>query len=444
MKRCFILIGIISLFVLAGCASKSAAPPQEMVAQPGDLRPAPGKALVCYYNHKVFLGKTSVALNGQSSEIPPDTYVVWEVVPGAHLLTFKNRGVFVEKVSAEITCGADQTCYFYMTGRDPDTHAIERADAAADAEAKIAQFRLANRFVDGALATADLQPPVTPTPAPTPVPTTVSSETAEPHPTPAPETKAAPVTPGDVEMPTGAPYALVIGISQYQHRDALPTAAADAQAVAAVLQQRYGFQVQTLLDQQATRAGILGALNAFRDTLQPDDTLLIYYAGRGVREPDAQTAYWLPVEAEQDNDTQWIITDSMTAHLNRLPARQVLLVVDSCYTGILPRTTQPDLSGAADRRRYLAENADNRCRVLITTGATAPILPEENADMSLLAEAFIHALTEVDAGPITAQEIFTRYVREAVAGSSDSLPVFGVVRNSGHQGGDFIFRRLAP
>ena len=34
------------------------------------------------------------------------------------------------------------------------------------------------------------------------------------------------------------------------------------------------------------------------------------------------------------------------------------------------------------------------------------------------------------------------YIKEAVAGSVDQIPEYNTIRNSGHKGGDFIFKRV--
>ncbi|MCP4138694.1 MAG: hypothetical protein GY755_00105 [Chloroflexi bacterium] len=39
----------------------------------------------------------------------------------------------------------------------------------------------------------------------------------------------------------------------------------------------------------------------------------------------------------------------------------------------------------------------------------------------------------------TAEELFYSYIKERVAGNSDQIPEYNIIRNSGHNGGDFIF-----
>ncbi len=92
----------------------------------------------------------------------------------------------------------------------------------------------------------------------------------------------------DVKLPEnefGRYHALVIGNNDYQHLRNLTTAVGDADAVAKLLEQKYGFQVTKLIN--ATRRDIAGALNRLRQTLTEKDNLLVYYAGHGVLDEEA-------------------------------------------------------------------------------------------------------------------------------------------------------------
>ncbi len=97
----------------------------------------------------------------------------------------------------------------------------------------------------------------------------------------------------DVKLPEiefGRYHALVIGNNDYEHLRNLTTAVGDAEAVARLLEEKYGFQVTKLIN--ATRRDIAGALNRHRQTLTERDNLLIYYAGHGVLDEEAGAGYW--------------------------------------------------------------------------------------------------------------------------------------------------------
>jgi uncharacterized caspase-like protein len=151
-------------------------------------------------------------------------------------------------------------------------------------------------------------------------------------------------------MQRGGYYALVIGIKNYQSLPKLETPLDDATAIAEVLRQRYGFEVNLLLD--ASRHQILSALADYRRKLQQNDNLLLYFAGHGQYDSAAGRRYWLPADAEPTDDANWIIADEITSNVRALAALHVLVVSDSCYSGTLTRSMGP-ANKPGDPTQYL-------------------------------------------------------------------------------------------
>ncbi|MCP4111971.1 MAG: caspase family protein, partial [Desulfobacteraceae bacterium] len=81
----------------------------------------------------------------------------------------------------------------------------------------------------------------------------------------------------------GAYHALIIGIDDYKDTKIpdLSSARKDAEAVAALLRNRYGFQTETLLDRQASKKAIFNALRSLATSTEENDSVLIYFAGHG-------------------------------------------------------------------------------------------------------------------------------------------------------------------
>jgi hypothetical protein len=53
----------------------------------------------------------------------------------------------------------------------------------------------------------------------------------------------------------------------------------------------------------------------------------------------------------------------------------------------------------------------------------------------------ITALNNTNENVFTAEELTTRYLKESVAGRTEQTPEYNIIRNSGHDGGDFIFKK---
>jgi TPR repeat protein len=239
----------------------------------------------------------------------------------------------------------------------------------------------------------------------------------------------------------GSYYALIIGINQY--RPPLPilkTAVDDARSLAKVLSEHYGFQVKLLLNENATRKNILDTLVHYRGSLQENDNLLIYYAGHGNSDPEANKAYWLPADAESDTTSNWIIADELTTDIRGLPARHVLIISDSCYSGDLTREANFDM-GANDEKAFLRKKMANKSRTLMSSGGDEPVADTGPGGHSAFAGALLKGLEHVDENTFTAERFFHEFVQQQVAGKYNQDPQYIYIHNSGHDNGDFVFIR---
>ena len=237
----------------------------------------------------------------------------------------------------------------------------------------------------------------------------------------------------------GKYYALVIGNNDYKYIQKLEIAKKDAIAVEKALREGYGFETRLLLD--ATRMGILNGINDLRKRLKEDDSLLIYYAGHGDFDQVADKAYWLPVDAERDNPTNWIMSDDITTNIKRMASKHILVVSDSCYSGTFVRSVTTDLSMKSDRESFIERMLEKTSRTLMSSGGNEPVLDSGGSGHSVFAEAFLKGLREKEEKTFTADELFYGVIRERVIGKAEQTPQYNNIRNSGHEGGDFVFMK---
>jgi Caspase domain/TIR domain len=140
-------------------------------------------------------------------------------------------------------------------------------------------------------------------------------------------------------------YALIVGIAGYQRVTRLPDAVRnDAQGVRDLLvDPRYcGYRpghVTLLLDGEATREAIIGALSQLAACAGPASSVLIYLSGHGGRVVSGAFAgeYLFPVDtvlaSEETLARTAISGDELTAALRAIPARKMLVVFDCCHAG---------------------------------------------------------------------------------------------------------------
>jgi uncharacterized caspase-like protein len=236
-------------------------------------------------------------------------------------------------------------------------------------------------------------------------------------------------------------HALVIGNSRYREWDSLSSPKSDATAVANLLRTRYGFNVKLMQD--ATRQDIIRELSRLRGALTPRDNLLVYYAGHGFWDKATQRGYWIPVDGAKQNPSNWISSSDITDQLSVIPAKQVLVVADSCYSGVLVGSVGAQLDKTeGDKGEWLAKRAQMRSRKVMSSGNIAQVMDGGAGANSIFARQFINALTKRDE-PFEAHELYREVaprVSQAAKGfDAQQEPQYGPLRHAGHEAGDFVF-----
>ncbi|MCB1675212.1 MAG: caspase family protein [Halioglobus sp.] len=247
--------------------------------------------------------------------------------------------------------------------------------------------------------------------------------------------------------PLGDYHALVIGNNEYRHFSTLVTAVNDARDTEEILRKKYRFKTKLLLN--ADRYAILAALNELRETLDENDNLLIYYAGHGKLDESQELGYWLPVDAEQDNNINWISNKAITDILNVIPAKHILVVADSCYAGTLTQTPiariQADVPDDV-RAEWMQVMAATRARITLTSGGLGPVLDGGGGRHSVFARAFLDALRSNNDGVLEGYALYSR-VLEAMAAQASPLaqpqvPQYAPIHLAGHESGEFFFSAI--
>ena len=152
----------------------------------------------------------------------------------------------------------------------------------------------------------------------------------------------------------GRKHALLVGVGDYIHIRDLEGPPHDVDSLQEVLHRDWAFdEITTLVNREATRPAILGALDdLIRDT-RPGDYVFIYFSGHGTSslDPDAPdlaavmdpgTGALVPAEIDPRSpdagDVLLIGRRDLRPRLLELDQdRDVLVVLDACHSGNTPR-----------------------------------------------------------------------------------------------------------
>ena len=241
----------------------------------------------------------------------------------------------------------------------------------------------------------------------------------------------------------GRYHALVIGANAYVGYTPLASAVNDAQKVAGVLKSRYGFQTRLLLN--PTRLDILAALDQMREELKPEDNLMVYFAGHGEIDQASKQGYWLGVDARQGQPSSWIPNRAVSDILNAIPARHVMVIADSCYSGAMTRASVPRFAGAQDDAQWdawVTSMNQSRSRTALTSGGLAPVPDSAGGGNSLFARAVLNALEDNNSlleGQKLYREVTTTVALAAAESNLLQAPEYAPIQFAGHEAGEFFF-----
>ncbi len=154
-------------------------------------------------------------------------------------------------------------------------------------------------------------------------------------------------------------HAVVVGVERY--RAALPAAdfaASDARLFGRYLVETLGFpkeNVAVLVNQGAAKSDFEKFFEKWlANRVEKDDEVFVYFSGHGAPDPSNGDSYLVPYDGDPTYlDQTAYPLKKLYASLGALPAKQVTVVLDSCFSGaggrsVLAKGARPLVSARAD------------------------------------------------------------------------------------------------
>ncbi len=227
-------------------------------------------------------------------------------------------------------------------------------------------------------------------------------------------------------------YGLIIGANNYADPaiTSLDNPIDDAQDLYDILINDYMFEkdnIQFLKDPK--RSDIIYSLDYLSRRVTPEDNLLIFYAGHGWWDDEANIGYWLPSDARRISKAEWFRNSTLVDYLKEVNARHTLLITDACFGGSIFKTRK----AFENAPKAIEKLYEFPSRKAMTSGSLSEV-PDESPFTKYLLER----LRKNKLKYLSAEQLFSS-LRLAVIHNSDGIPQYGEIRNVGDQGGDFIF-----
>lgn len=228
-------------------------------------------------------------------------------------------------------------------------------------------------------------------------------------------------------------YCLLIAAQNYADNaiPSLENPVGDALKLKIIFKEKYKFEesdIVTLLN--PSNNDIKRQLIELSTRVQPEDNLVIFYAGHGIWSEKEKKGYWLMTDAKYSDQSSWLPNKEVLDLISKVPAQHTLLITDACFSGSVFRTR-----GLGENASAALKELDSKVsRVAITSGNDTEV-PDESVFMKYL----VKALNENHDSYLTAQKLFITKILEAVMTETKTQPRYGTLESAGHIGGDYIF-----
>lgn len=238
----------------------------------------------------------------------------------------------------------------------------------------------------------------------------------------------------------GKNYALLLAAQNYAD-DRIPSLdnpIADAIKLKLILKNNYQFTDSTIVTLFNPAVNdIKQQMLELTNRIQPEDNLIIFYAGHGIWVEKEKKGYWMLTDSRRYEEASWLSNKEMLELIAKLPARHTLLITDACFSGSVFKTRGLELGNKEEEKASVVDRMKNKIsRVAITSGNDTEV-----PDKSVFMHYLVKALSENKEKYLTAQKMFVNKIIELVMTETKTEPRYGTLELAGHIGGDYIFVR---
>ena len=242
-------------------------------------------------------------------------------------------------------------------------------------------------------------------------------------------------------LSVGKYYALIIGVDDYKGSwSPLENAVHDARAIEKLLRSKYRFnQIRSLYNEAATRENIINEFLWLVENAKQNDNVFIYYSGHGEFEKKLNKGYWVPVDAQTASISIYISNSDIQTFLGSIASKHTLMVADACFSGDIFRGKTVSVP-FDDSDKYFKEVYNLKSVQAISSGGIEPVMDGGRDGHSVFAYYFLKALNENKENYMDGSQLFDK-IKVPIVNNSDQSPNFQPVKNTGDEGGQFVFIR---
>ncbi|MCD4772471.1 MAG: caspase family protein [Bacteroidales bacterium] len=237
-------------------------------------------------------------------------------------------------------------------------------------------------------------------------------------------------------LQTGKYYALIIGVQDYNDPKIidLDQPLSDAQRIYNVLIKHYTFEQKNIkFLKNPSKNEITKSLDYYFANISAKDNLLVFYAGHGYWDENFEQGYWLAADSDRNNRGTWFSNGTLRDYMRAIPTKHSLLITDACFGGGIFKSRDA-FANASIAINQLYELPSRKA---MTSGAL-----KEVPDKSVFIEYLVKRLEQNTKKYLSSEQLFASFKIAVINNSlNGQIPQFGEVKETGDEGGDFIFIR---
>lgn len=227
--------------------------------------------------------------------------------------------------------------------------------------------------------------------------------------------------------------AVVVGIGGYADKDikSFAGSANDAQRIAKLLSDTYGFQVKTLVNEKATKNEILSSIGQLSDSPQESSSLVIFL-GNGDFDQLYDYTYWIPYDAKSGDVLSYISNSQISGLMKKIKSRHMLFLSGSSFpkNGVGKSVqSQDDLL-----KKFLGQS-----RYVGAFGMNSDLPDPSDSSQGMFGKAILSSFKKSSKPVLSANE-FISGIQASLPAKYGTKAFFGVM-DSGQNTGEFLFAK---
>jgi hypothetical protein len=241
----------------------------------------------------------------------------------------------------------------------------------------------------------------------------------------------------DDSLLKGRDLLVLMAVNDYSNWNKLKNPVSDAESLSEVLINHYSIEtsnVVKLYNKDFTVKKVDSLFRKLTLSLNENDRVLVFYAGHGYYDSIMDEGYWIPFDGEkiesEGSYSGFISNSRIDKYIKALKTRHTLFITDACFSGSY---------FIENRGAYTTRVGNFRSRWLFSSGRMEEVADGySNTGHSPFAYFLIDYLTNPTENKFTISEV-ANFVIKAVANNSKQLPQISPIKNSGDEGGEFVF-----